>query len=210
MTSPDDVALAVEAGADAVGIIVSRSPRRVDRGALAPILAAVPPFVAAVIVCANETEADIDALAARGALLQFSGAESPEYCERLAAGARYLKAFHVRAEDGLATFDRATLEAYPNALCLVDSSAGRAFGGTGKTFDWSIARELARERPIVVSGGLEPENVGDCVRAVRPFAVDVRSGIETGGLKDALKMRAFVRSVRAADADVTVLTAPNV
>jgi phosphoribosylanthranilate isomerase len=211
MTSAADVALAVEAGADAVGFIVAPSARRVAASALPGLLAAVPPFVTAVIVSAGETDADLAALGARGALLQFSGVEPPGHCERLANGARYLKAFHVRAEDGVATFDRATLAAYPNALALIDSSAGGAFGGTGRAFDPRLVAELARERPLVLSGGLTPENVADAVRTVRPYAVDVRGGIETNGAKDPAKMRAFVRAVREADGEtVTFATAPNV
>jgi phosphoribosylanthranilate isomerase len=211
MTSPADVALAVAAGADAVGAIVARSPRRVAAADLPAILAAVPPFVAKVLVCADETELNLAAFAARGVVLQFSGSEAPALCERLANGNRYLKAFHVRAEDGRATFDRATLGAYPGALCLIDSSAGGMRGGTGVPFDWSLVAELARERPVVISGGLTPQNVGDCIRAVRPYAVDVRSGIESGGVKDGAKMRAFVRAVREADAQtVTVPALPNV
>ncbi len=199
MTSAHDVALAIEAGADAVGIIVSQSARRVAADAVETILDAVPPFVSAVIVSADETDVDLAALAARGALLQFSGEEPPERCERLASGRRYVKAFHVRAEDGRATFDRETLAAYVRALPLIDSSFGDARGGTGRTFDWRIAQALARERPTIVSGGLTPDNVGACVRTVRPYAVDVRGGIETGGEKDPAKMRAFVRAVRDAD-----------
>jgi len=213
MTSPGDVRLAVEAGADAVGIIVSASARQVAPADVAPILAAVPPFVTAVIVSAGETGVDLAAYAERGVLLQFSGAEPAPLCERLAGGRPYLKAFHVRAEDGRAAFDAELLAAYPNALWLIDSSAGGAFGGTGRTFDWGIAARLAAGRPTIVSGGLTPENVGACVDAVHPYAVDVRGGIETLGHKDPAKMRAFVRAVREADLraeTVRVRAAPNV
>ena len=213
MTSPDDVRLAVDAGADAVGIIVSASERRVAAADLAAILAAVPPFVTAVIVSAGETDVDLAALARRGVLLQFSGAEPASHCERVAGGAPYVKAFHVRAEDGRAAFDAETLAAYPSALWLIDSSVGGAFGGTGRVFDWRLAARLAASRATIVSGGLTPENVGACVDAVRPYAVDVRSGIETLGRKDPAKMRAFVRAVREADVraeTVSVRAAPNV
>jgi phosphoribosylanthranilate isomerase len=247
MTSAHDVALAVAAGADAIGIIVSASPRRVAPDVLESILAAVPPFVTPVIVSAGETAVHLRAFAERGVLLQFSGLESPADCERIAGGARYLKAFHVRAGDGSPTFESAAIDAYPHAIALFDSSAfvvrgaddaregaffggtasggtafgaggatalgsdevgeidlsriERVYGGTGLVFDWSLVAGIARERPIVVSGGLNPGNVGACVRALRPYAVDVRSGIETDGRKDTAKMRAFVRAVR--DADLT-------
>jgi phosphoribosylanthranilate isomerase len=245
MTSANDVALAVAAGADAVGIIVSASPRRVEPEEIVPILAAVPPFVVPVIVSAGETAVDLRAFAERGVLLQFSGLESPADCERIAGGSHYLKAFHVHAEDGSLDFGRASIDAYPRAIALFDSSAfvvggadgpdeggssaggtdsggtasvgpfsggtdfgaggaaspgpGRLYGGTGLVFDWGLVAGVARERPIVVSGGLNAENVGACVRALRPYAVDVRTGIETDGRKDAAKMHAFVRAVRDAD-----------
>jgi phosphoribosylanthranilate isomerase len=82
---------------------------------------------------------------------------------------------------------------------MFDSSVAGSFGGTGRAFDWSLVAALARERPLVMSGGLTPANVGACIRAVRPYAVDVRSGIETDGRKDPDKMRDFVRAVREAD-----------
>jgi phosphoribosylanthranilate isomerase len=132
-------------------------------------------------------------------LLQFSGHETAATCERFAAGRRYVKAFHVRAEDARPVIAREALDAYPNALWMFDSSVAGSFGGTGRAFDWSLVAALARERPLVMSGGLTPANVGACIRAVRPYAVDVRSGIETDGRKDADKMRDFVRAVREAD-----------
>jgi len=212
MTSAADVALAVAAGADAVGIIVApSSARRVAASDINAILDAVPAFVAPVIVSAGETDVDLAAMARRGVLLQFSGSESPAECERMAGGARYVKAFHVRAEDGVATFDRASIDGYPRSVPLIDSSANGAFGGTGRTFDWSLVAGLARERPLIVSGGLTPGNVFDCVRTVRPYAVDVRSGIETDGSKDPAKMRAFIRAVREADEQTVAVPAmPNV
>ncbi len=203
MTSPADVALAVEAGVDAIGAIVSPSPRRIPATSLPEILAAVPPYVTAVAVSTGETDVDLGALAARGVLLQFSGHETSATCEGLAAGRRYVKAFHVRAEDSQPVIDRAALDAYPNALWMFDSSVAGSFGGTGRAFDWSFVAALARERPLVISGGLTADNVGACVRAVRPYAVDVRSGIETDGRKDAGKMRDFVTAVREADASPT-------
>lgn len=199
MTSPADVALAVEAGADAIGAIVSPSPRRVSAERLPEILAAVPPYVTAVAVSTGETDVDLAALARGGVLLQFSGRETAAACEGLAAGRRYVKAFHVRAEDARPAIERGALDAYPNALWMFDSSVAGSFGGTGHAFDWNLVAALARERPIVISGGLTPSNVGACIRAVRPYAVDVRSGIETDGRKDADKMRDFVRAVREAD-----------
>jgi phosphoribosylanthranilate isomerase len=212
MTSAADVELAVAAGADAVGIIVARSSERyVSAAALPEIFAAVPPFVTAVIVSAGETDVDLAAMRRGAASSAVQRQRVSRGCERMAGGARYVKAFHVRAEDGVAAFDRANIDAYPRALALIDSSANGAFGGTGRTFDWNLIAQLARERPLIVSGGLTPGNVFDCVRTVRPYAVDVRSGIETDGSKDPAKMRAFIRAVREADEQTVAVPAmPNV
>jgi phosphoribosylanthranilate isomerase len=126
MTSPAEVALAVEAGADAIGAIVSPSPRRVVASSLSAILAAVPPYVTTVAVSTGETDVDLGELAARGVLLQFSGHETAATCERFAAGRRYVKAFHVRAEDARPVIAREALDAYPNARPVPPSRTSRA------------------------------------------------------------------------------------
>ncbi len=200
MASVRDVALGVEAGADALGVIVAASPRRVPLERVAELAAAIPPFVAKVGVMANQEDAVATQLRAAGFTLQFSGEEPAAACERMAAGANYVKTFHVGAVPG-ELFDEARLAPYARALCLFDSRVGDARGGTGVAFAWDAVKEVAARRPIVVSGGLTPENVGACVRALRPFAVDVRSGVESSGEKDPDKMRAFVRAVREADAE---------
>ena len=135
-----------------------------------------------------------------GAIPQFHGDEPAEACEAFAAGP-YLKAFHVEMRRAYYPTDFARIaRPFEHATWMFDTAgeSGRS-GGTGRTFAWEIARRLAGERRFVVSGGLTPENVGDCVRAVRPYAVDVRSGVETNGRKDPDKVRAFVRAVRDAD-----------
>jgi indole-3-glycerol phosphate synthase/phosphoribosylanthranilate isomerase/anthranilate synthase/indole-3-glycerol phosphate synthase/phosphoribosylanthranilate isomerase len=201
MRSVDDIALGVEAGADALGVIVAESSRRVSLERAAELAAAIPPFVSKVGVLMNQAGDVAQALRAGGFTLQFSGEEAAESCERMAGGEPYLKAFHVTPDTPPDAFDEARLAPYARALCLFDSRVGDARGGTGVTFAWSLLENVAARRPIVVSGGLTPENVGACVRALRPYAVDVRSGVETGGEKDPEKMRAFVRAVREADAD---------
>jgi len=206
MTSPAEIALAVEAGADAVGLILAASPRRLARERFAELVRAVPPFVDAVAVLADNDPADVAFARECGVTLQFSGTESSETCERAAAGNAYLKAYHfaeneaARVPGGGRAPAVADLDRYPNALWLFDSTVRGVLGGTGVPFDWVTVAPLARVRPIVVSGGLTPENVAACVRAVRPYAVDVRSGVETDGFNDDRKMRAFVRAVREIDA----------
>jgi len=201
MTSPDEIARAVEAGADAVGVIVAQSPRRVPPSSLRALAAAVPPFVSKIGVLAGEQNDDLaQALQEFGFTLQFSGDESAEYCEHVTRGLPYVKAFHL--EPGVSTTPSdLRLRAYVHATWMFDSRVGGRNGGTGVAFPWRAIEAIAAVRPVIVSGGLTPENVGACVRAVRPYAVDVRSGIETGCQKDLEKMDAFVRAVREADAD---------
>jgi len=200
MTSARDVALAVEAGADAVGVIVAESARRVPLEALEEIAAAIPPLVARIGVLADQGEREAEALRALGFTLQFSGDETPSDCRALARGAPYIKVFHVDAAAAAVDLERCA--DYSGALWMFDARAPGVRGGTGTTFDWSLTLPAARARRIVVSGGLTAENAGACVSAVHPYAVDVRSGIETDGEKDPAKMRAFVGAVlRASGGD---------
>ncbi len=195
--------LAVDAGADAVGVILAEgSPRRVGLERLHRIAEAVPALVGLVAVFVDPPSSLVDEALKLGAIPQFHGDEPADACEAFAAGP-YLKAFHVRAEPAPTAEEFARFaRPFAHATWLFDTArAGGRSGGTGRSFDWPLARRLAGPRPIVISGGLTPENVGDCVRAVRPFAVDVAGGVETDGTKDPRKLRAFVRAVRAADAE---------
>lgn len=201
-TSAADVELAVDAGADAVGVILAEeSERRASIGDLHAIAERVPALVALVAVFVDPPAALVDEALKVGAIPQFHGYEPAESCEAFAGGP-YLKAYHVRADHPW-TRERFDAFAAPfaHATWLFDTAgaSGRS-GGTGRTFAWETARELAGARRFVVSGGLTPSNVGDCVRAVRPYAVDVRSGVETNGVKDPAKVHAFVQAVRDADA----------
>ncbi len=197
-----DACAAVELGADAVGVIFAeQSPRRVTAQTAREIAAAVPAFVSLVGVFVDPPAARVREAAAAGFLPQFCGAESAAACAALVDGP-YLKVFHLPPRTD-AAFDAAAFERaahdYAGATWMFDTAVAGRQGGTGRTFDWEVTRAFARARPIVISGGLTPENVGACIRSVRPFAVDVRSGIETDGVKDLQKMRAFVRAVKEAD-----------
>jgi phosphoribosylanthranilate isomerase len=199
LTCAADVALACDAGADAVGVIVADSPRRVALERIAEIAYAVPPFMAKIGVVADPQPEEVAELRRHGFLLQFSGNESAEACEELSRGAGYVKTFHIDGDSGRA--DLAQLESYRHATPMFDTRVAGKAGGTGVPFPWRIVESVAKRRPVVVSGGLTAANVGACVRSLRPYAVDVRSGIETGGRKDVVKMRDFVRAVREADAE---------
>lgn len=200
-TSAADVALAVDAGADAVGVILAeRSERRVSVERFRDIAQSVPALTTLVAVFVDPPESLVDEALKAGATPQFHGDEPAEVCEAFAAGP-YLKAFHIeprRVYDPDDFVEHA--RAFEHATWMFDTAGddGRS-GGTGRAFAWEFARRLAGARRFVVSGGLTPENVGACVRTVRPYAVDVRSGVETNGMKDPDKVRAFVRAVRDAE-----------
>jgi phosphoribosylanthranilate isomerase len=194
-TAWSDVELAIEAGADAFGMIFAPSPRQISLEAASEIARRVPPSVEPVAVFVNPAQSLVDDVREMFARLrlQFSGDEPPAFVARY--GDRAIKAIHVDAE-GTHVAQRAAR--FPDATLLLDARHDGMAGGTGRTFVWEHAVPIARERRVVIAGGLTPENVAECVERVRPFGVDVRNGIETGERKDFEKMRAFVRAVREA------------
>jgi phosphoribosylanthranilate isomerase len=197
MTRAADIELAAALGVDALGLIFApRSPRRLELAQARALRSAIPPFVAAVALLMDADPAQIATLlqTLRPALLQFHGSELPQDCGRF--GVPYLKAVPMAIPEGAAVY----AARYPDAAGFVfDSHAAGEPGGSGRAFDWSaLPANLAR--PLVLAGGLTPDNVFDAVRAVRPWAVDVSSGIEAApGIKDPDAMRRFVAAVRRAD-----------
>ncbi len=194
-TAWEDVELAIAAGADAFGMIFAPSPRRIAPAAAGEIMRRLPASIEPVAVFVNPARGEVEDVRALvpNALLQFSGNESAQFVAGY--GERAIKAIHV-GETASGLGEAAGL--YPYALLLLDTRHGELAGGTGHGFAWEHAVALTGQRRVVIAGGLTPENVADCVRHVRPFGVDVRSGIETNGQKDPAKMRAFVRAVRGA------------
>jgi phosphoribosylanthranilate isomerase len=198
LTRENDVAAAVAAGADAVGFVLyAKSPRHVTLARAVELARTLPPFVTPVLLFVNAARADIDAACAAlpQALLQFHGDESRGDCE--AAGRPYLRA--VRMAPGVDLLNCA--RCFPSAAALLLDADVEGYGGGGKVFDWSLLPTGVVSR-LVLSGGLSPANVIDGVLRVRPFAVDVSSGVEAGdkGVKDAALMRRFCEAVREADA----------
>ena len=203
----EDVRNAVAAGADAIGLVFyPPSPRNLTLAQAAALAALVPPFVATVGLFVNPTAAQLREAtdAARLSLLQFHGDETPAQCHALAAAVNlpFIKAFRVRPDtkpDDLLEYDsncRAGGHLY--SALLLDTWVD-AYGGGGKVFDWALIPEELAPR-VVLSGGLSVHNATDAVLRVRPYAVDVSSGIEREkGVKDGEKMRAFVAAVRLAD-----------
>lgn len=197
ITRVEDARAAVEAGADAIGLVFhGPSPRCIDVARAAEIVHAVAPFVTVAGLFVNAPAADIESVLARVplALLQFHGEETPQECARHERA--WIKALRMRADLDLA----AEARRYAGACgLLLDSYERTAAGGTGRTFDWQrVPREPGF--PLVLAGGLNAANVGEAIARVRPYAVDVSSGVEgVRGVKDAAKMSAFLRAVQAAD-----------
>jgi phosphoribosylanthranilate isomerase len=173
---------AAEAGANAIGLIFAESRRRIEPARARAICAALPPFISRGAVVVNELHGD----------------ETPELCAQVGTlGTKVIRAVRVAGPLNLVH-----LRAYPVSALLLDTHRSGLRGGTGETFDWQHARPAAAAMPIILSGGLAPCNVAAAIAAVRPYAVDVSSGVETNGKKDHAKIRAFVAEARAADAAV--------
>ena len=199
ITRIEDALAAVEAGADAIGLVFyGNSPRAVSIEQAAAILQALPPFVTSVGLFVDMPRDELQQLLQRLPLdlLQFHGDESPADCE--GHGRPYIKALRVRPGEDVA----AAMAPYAGAQgILLDTFVEGVPGGTGASFDWSLVPEDAA-KPIILAGGLDADNVAAAIRQVRPHAVDVSGGVEASkGIKDAGKIRAFVRAVRDARCD---------
>ena len=196
ITREEDLSAAAELGADAIGLVFyAKSPRFVAASRAAELLHRLPPFVTSVGLFVNAVEEEVRAVLdeARVDMLQFHGDETPEFCRSF--GLPYLKA--VRVKPGVDLVQYALRYADARGL-LLDAFVEGIPGGTGLAFDWNlIPRDLPL--PLVLSGGLDPANVGEAVARVKPWAVDVSSGVEQGkGIKDAAKIAAFMQGVRNA------------
>ena len=207
-TREADVQAAVQAGADAIGFVLyPPSPRHVSIERAAELTRLLPAFVSPVLLFVNDTPERIRQACAAvpGALLQFHGDESAEFCEAMsqATGRPHLKAARIPLTEA-ARFDLVKFaEIHQQAQALLLDAHVDGYGGGGKTFNWSLLPPSVNAH-LVLSGGLTPANVADGIRTLRSrarsLAVDVSSGIESGkGLKDADKIRQFVEAVRAAD-----------
>lgn len=199
MTRIEDALLAARLGADAIGLVfTARSKRQVMLPRAREIVAALPPFVATVALFMDD-DADLVRqviVEVQPTLLQFHGSETDDWCMQF--GRPFLKA--IAMGEGAAALLR--LYDYPHALgLLLDGHGLGEAGGSGKAFDWSLLpTDLAQ--PVILAGGLHAGNVADAVRAARPWAVDVASGIEASpGVKDPDKLTAFIRAVRETNAE---------
>jgi phosphoribosylanthranilate isomerase len=197
ITRPEDALAAARAGAHAIGLVFyAKSPRHVKPARAAEIIRVLPPFVTTVGLFVDATAEEVRAALADApvGLLQFHGDETPEFCRQFKRP--YVKAVRMRPGVDLLQYAR---DYHDAKALLLDNYVEGLHGGSGAAFDWSlIPRGLPL--PVILSGGLTPENVMEAVRRVRPGAVDVSSGVESArGVKDAQKIAAFMKGVRNAD-----------
>lgn len=194
ITRVEDALSAVEHGADAIGLVFyAPSPRCVTIAQAVAISAAIPPFVSIVALFVNPSQQEVDKVLASVPidLLQFHGEESESACSQY--GLPYLKAIRVKSDTNLIQY----AQAYTSAKALLlDAHSEAAVGGTGQTFDWQLIPHNM-PKPIILAGGLTPENVRSAIQQVRPYAVDVSGGVEQSkGVKDAEKIAAFMQAMQ--------------
>ena len=196
ITRAEDARAACEAGADAIGLVFyPASPRFLSHERARMLRDGLPAFVTTVALFVNPSRDEVERVIdrVRPGALQFHGDEPPEFCERF--GLPYLKACRVKEGVDLLEY----LRPYMGASGWLADAYVEAYGGTGTSFDWSVVPRQ-RPRPLILSGGLTTENVGDAIRRVRPWGVDVSSGVESAkGVKDSARIAAFMAEVRNAD-----------
>ncbi len=189
----DDALKAVEYGADAIGLIfVEKSPRYVSLTEARLIAESIPPFVTVVGLFMDASAATVrEALKVVPInLLQFHGDESPEFCEQFEMP--YIKVLRMRENVNVVAF----AQEYPNAAGILLDTYSKAGGGSGQTFDWSLIPE-GIPLPLILAGGLNPDNVASAVETVKPYAVDVSSGVESEpAVKDHKKIEQFIKEVQ--------------
>jgi phosphoribosylanthranilate isomerase len=197
----DEAEAAVEAGADALGFnFWPTSPRYVEPAAAREIARQITPLVALVGVFVNDSRDSVFEIASEVGLraVQLHGDEPPAFCAAIGS-LRVIKA--LRVGEG---FDAREIDKYPVSMILLDASVRGQYGGTGHRFDWRLAVEAKRYRPVILAGGLRIDNVAEAITAVRPSAIDVCSGVEAEpGRKDLGKLREFMLEVARANALLT-------
>ena len=197
ITRAEDAVNAVNAGADAIGLVFyAQSPRAVTVAQAQAIVAAIPPFVSVVGLFVNAPKTQIESILSQVHLdiLQYHGDESPSECIQI--NLPYYKAIRVKADTNLVQY----AQDYPTAKALLlDTYSNAAFGGTGQTFDWNLI-PTHLPKPVILAGGLSVDNVGQAIQQVQPYAVDVSGGVEASkGIKDAAKIAAFMQGVSNAN-----------
>jgi phosphoribosylanthranilate isomerase len=197
ITNTEDARVAWESGADALGFILyAQSPRYVDPQIVKAIVSGLPPFIVSVGVFVNESSKTVQNIMEKCGLTyaQLHGDETPEYCETL--DRPILKALRLKDRSSFLSLaeyrGRAGVKGF-----VVDTFSESSYGGTGQTTNWSLAAEVAEAAPILLAGGLTPENVQEAIAQVHPYGVDVSSGVEVRpGKKDHDKVRTFIHAVQ--------------
>ena len=194
MTQLKDALFAVEQGVDAVGFIFyKKSPRAVTMKTVREIITKLPPLVDTVGVFVNESAERLNKIADYCGLdlVQLHGEESPAFCRKIHR--RVIKAFRVKDLQSIKQLEKFSVSGF-----LLDTFSDDLHGGTGKTFDWNLALPAKKMGPVILAGGLTPRNILQAVRQVRPYGVDVCSGVEKSpGIKDLEKVRAFLKNIRS-------------
>jgi phosphoribosylanthranilate isomerase len=193
ITNPEDALMAVDAGADALGFVFhEKSPRFITPDKAAEIIRELPPFVTTVGLFVNPDIGFVNSTTDRCGLdiVQLHGEETADFCSRV--NRRVVKVFRIRNEESLVA-----IKDYRVSGFLLDAYSAEAYGGTGKTFNWDFARDAKKFGPVVLAGGLTPENVMQAVEHVMPYAVDVSSGVEAApGKKDSCKVIEFIKRAK--------------
>ncbi|MBI5181663.1 MAG: phosphoribosylanthranilate isomerase [Nitrospirae bacterium] len=193
ITNLEDALFASEAGADALGFVFyKKSPRYVEPSAARDIIKGLPPFIVTVGVFADQNEAEIKEIISKSNIdiAQLHGDEPPEFCEKL--GRRIIKAIRVRNMESLTEIKK-----YRACALLLDTYDKDLKGGTGRIFNWEIAREARIFNKVIIAGGLTPDNVSEAIKVAQPYAVDVSSGVEKEkGIKDHQKIKLFIERAK--------------
>ncbi len=195
ITDLDSARAAVDAGADALGFVFAPGRRRIAPDTARAIIRRLPPEMLTVGVFVDEDPEKVQGIVAycKLGVLQFHGRESPEYCRRFQV--KVIKAFGVGKGLGR---ELERTEDYAVWSLLLDTCIPGRTGGTGRVFDWKLIESVQFSRPVILAGGLTPDNVQEAIAAVRPYGVDVSTGVETAGLKDPAKIRSFIKLAREA------------